>query len=149
MSTNPYPSALSGSGALTAKSANQLRTLLQQTEGERVRIAADRAQMIRQIGELSAEVDSTETVLAELEGTADRYRLRLAGAVSLLPGETVTATLHGSQGDPSEHAGVYGGPEAPRVLSSVFEPGLKPDQEAAAQRFDAAHDALAAEEPNS
>lgn len=77
---------------LTANAAADLRALLQQTEGERERVAAKRADMLRQVEQarsdyerfaevMRQEVDSAETVLAELDGTADRYRQRLGTAV--------------------------------------------------------------------
>ncbi|MEO3856117.1 hypothetical protein [Acrocarpospora sp. B8E8] len=120
-SVHPYPTdqqPLPGPKALTANAANDLRLLLQQAEGERERVAAKRADMWLRIEQARAEcerfvaamheeIDSTDTILAELDGTADRYRQRLGSQ----------ATLDTSQGDRVVHSATWNGNGAPETGS--------------------------------
>ena len=121
-STHPYPAEqaqpLPGPKALTANAANDLRLLLQQAEGERERVAAKRADMWLRIEQARAEcerfvaamheeIDSTDTIAAELDATADRYRQRLGSQ----------ATLDTPQGDRLVHTGTWNGTDAPETGS--------------------------------
>ncbi len=107
---------------LTANAVADLRALYQQAEGERQRVADKRTDMINQVEQarvnyekfaaaMRDEIDSAETVLAELDGTADRYRQRLgtAGVVD---------------GDKLVHANAWTSTEAPQTgsFSHPIEP---------------------------
>lgn len=82
---------------LTANAVADMRALFQQAEGERQRVADKRTDMVNQVEQarinyekfaaaMRDEIDSAETVLAELDGTADRYRQRL-GSVGVVDGD--------------------------------------------------------------
>ena len=116
---HPYPTEqLPGPKVLTANAATEMRLLLQQTEGERKRVADKRAEIAaavekarldyeRYAAAMAEEIDSVDTILAELDGTADRYRQRLGSQ----------AALDTPQGDKLVHAAAWNGQSAPETGS--------------------------------
>lgn len=97
---------------LTQAAAAVLRTELRRIEQERANQAAHRADMLRKREELAREIDGTDTVLAELDGTADRYRRRLAEAGYPLQ-DTAVWPLPGQQGASQQAA--WNGGDAPHT----------------------------------
>lgn len=92
--------------ALTPSSVDYMRGELTRTEGERSRLINKRAELVADLDNLRREIASLDTVCGDLDETADRYRQRLGGAVSLLPAEQPvwpqTGEPCGECGDPMQ-----------------------------------------------
>ncbi|WP_055477648.1 hypothetical protein [Sphaerimonospora mesophila] len=115
----PAHSQSTAPAPLTQAAAAVLATELRRVENERANQSTYRADLLRKRDELARqrddlgrEVDATDTVLAELDGTADRYRRRLAEAGYPLQ-DTAVWPLPGQQGA-SQHA-VWNGGDAPHT----------------------------------
>ncbi|MGI5161440.1 hypothetical protein [Microbispora sp. CA-102843] len=104
-----HPAPAAPKKRLTAAGESDLRELIDADQ------TALNERLMRR-GQLLAELESTDEVIAELRESIDRKRRRLSGdVISLLPTDVHVAPNaappFGGQGDPRQHAAAFGGPE--------------------------------------
>jgi len=118
--TQPYPTEHNPLRTLTDNGIGHFRKLNERDEQELELLRSERAR-------LASEIDSIDDVMTDLYETIGRREAKMRGDV-------VRLLLPAPQPD-SQHVDMFAG-------SQSFEPGLPPEREAAAQRFNAAHDEL-------
>ncbi|MBN6054567.1 hypothetical protein JYK22_21675, partial [Nonomuraea sp. RK-328] len=127
VSKKPYAAALADVPAeqpLTDNSANELNTLLQQTDGNRKRIIGLREAQERKIREAKAEIESLNRLIGLLDSTADLYRMQLGQPPRVLPLQVVQDLRQVSE---MQHRQVWDGSTPPETDMFATVPDLSPN----------------------
>lgn len=148
MNANPYPSVaveleLPAHESLTDSSADELRTLLEQNEGNRTRIAGLRTAQERKIDDAKKEMASLDRLLEQLNKTGDQYRSLLNQPPAILPMQLVQEPKPVAEVEP---VSVWDGNDAPQTGSFAAVPDLALDPDKNLEAFAALHDAQDARE---
>lgn len=111
---------------LTDSSAEEVRTLLEQNEGNRTRIVGLRDAQTRKIDDANREIASLDRLVDLLDTTGDHYRAQLNQPPHVLSLQVVQEQAEVSEAD---HRSVWDGTEAPQTGAFATVPDLSPDPE--------------------
>lgn len=109
---------------LTDNSAGEVRALLDQAEGNRVRIVGQRDKQERIIADAKAEIESLTTVLELVDKSADMLRLQLGQPPVVLPLQVVQEPGEVTE---TQHQARWDGFATPETGSFAAVPDLSPN----------------------
>jgi hypothetical protein len=148
VSKKPYAAAVAEAPSdqpLTDHSANELNTLLQQTDGNRKRIIGLREAQERKIREAQAEIESLNKLIGLLDSTADMYRMQLGQPPRVLPLQVVQDLRQVSE---AAHRQVWDGSTPPETDMFAAAPDLSPNADKNIEHLVEQWDAQAEREGN-
>lgn len=129
--------------ALTDAAADEVRTLLEQSKGNRTRIVGLREAQERTIEVAKQEIVSLNKLLGLLDATEDKYLAELNQPPAVLPGKVEQDQ---QQVSPTEHKAVWDGADPPETGMFATVPDLCLDPDQKLERIGALHDAQDARE---